>query len=700
MIECHSEATQQSYAELFWEYLNLTQKYADRINKVHLCLAPIGTNMLLLASELAINVKFGRATQIVAGAYDFDRSYIKRLNRRYGTRHKVLPWVLQRYSNHHHHPAPWTIWFKDLGDNDFQCDDLEMRRDQLEAEMAELRPRIANAHILELGMCTAYVGRFNDKSLAFVGRSLSVPPNGCVGVHIRRGDACDDDLAIKDSGRQHFHIDRYVEEMRRHLDRGRSDFLVLTESESEIDRLAEKLGDRCDIHSQEVDRSRFPSIQTSEHDPRNYIECRCLDDEALAQFAMETALIDLHNAGRCEAFIGSFESAFASVAFLRAVGERRKIIDHTDLSGVGASAKLFHPNLSEARGQSLFVIKERDVGFFSLFLQIVNSLMLIERRRKDLIPFVSLTQMQSYFDGSESWSEVFEPLVDLNRSAIAHLLRKVDASFARRLPEMRIWDRYGLIVKMRKNLYWSGSYYPVIVVRDFSPQIAVWFIVHIRKLFFKLFARFKADQRPVDRPKLVPREGIHISHRALPTEEERDRASRLIGKYISLKPDLREKVNQLFENARGRYILGIQFRGTDARTDGRRSIPKYETFLTAVTKHVASLDDKHRQSLQIFVASDERPFVDFIKQRYKDVLHFDIARHDSSYAEQEGLGPSGWSMPKFVTSNRRSALEGAVLDYAGLCECDFIIHNFGSITNAVLLTRPKIGNQLIGEKYL
>jgi len=40
-----------------------------------------------------------------------------------------------------------------------------------------------------------------------------------------------------------------------------------------------------------------------------------------------------------------------------------------------------------------------------------------------------------------------------------------------------------------------------------------------------------------------------------------------------------------------------------------------------------------------------------------------------------------------------------MLDYLILCRCDYMIHSLGSVTNAVLLTRPDLKSELIGAQY-
>ena len=286
---------EQAYGSLFHEYVCLVQKFSDRLNPVHLCFGPIGTNMVMLTNELLINVKLGRRTTIVPGTYSFDEKYIQTFNREHGTRHTVLPWVLQRFDGNYSHPNPWTIWFEDLNENEADCPDPVARRLELESEIARLRPELKAPHVLETGICAAYAGRLNGDSLAMVRQHEQAPEEGCVAVHIRRGDACNESLDYADPKRQHFPLQRYIEEMESYIAEGYRSFYIMTESQREIERLAEHFESACRLYYNETDRSRFPSLQGKQSAPEHFIEYHCLDDPELVKFSMETALVDFHN---------------------------------------------------------------------------------------------------------------------------------------------------------------------------------------------------------------------------------------------------------------------------------------------------------------------------------------------------------------------------------------------------------------------
>ena len=138
-------------------------------------------------------------------------------------------------------------------------------------------------------------------------------------------------------------------------------------------------------------------------------------------------------------------------------------------------------------------------------------------------------------------------------------------------------------------------------------------------------------------------------------------------------------------------VIGVQFRGTDARKDGRRVVPSYEVFIEAINNQL----NKRTDNPVIVVASDEQLFIETVKKRFPNVKHYEAARHQSG-STFEGEGPLGCLMPKFIADNKNDALKGAVMDYLIISMADVLIHNLGSLSNAALLTNPRIKSIRIG----
>lgn len=644
---------EQDYSTLYQRYVALIQGGAPNAIPVHLCMAPIATNMMTLASELRLNVKLGRRTLIEPGSYEFDLEAIRSFNEEYGTSHELHPWVLQRFGGHDDNSHPWTIWFEDLCASDEDGGNFESEKEKLERDLWRMRPEIADPDLLELGVCVRHVCRFNAKMLEELEQQNHVGDDKCVAVHIRRGDACDDETRERDPGRLHFSSQRYVEEMERFAALGYEAFYVLTESEREIERLKQHFGTRCRVLHQRAERGKFPSITVGGYQRRGFIEYRCLEDPEVAEFAMRTALVDIFNAGRCEALIGTFTSQFSVVNFLNIVGRQGRVAAHVNLSERDFRGIIFHSSLNDEQNTSLLVIKERNVGFFSMFLQVVNALLYLEMNALPILPFVNFSDRQTYFSGGNSWEEVFMPLVPLNELAIRPLLDRVEADFQG--TNWLTWDEAGAVFELGANLRWTGSYYPRL--NDSSPR-------------------------------------GHISHGTTPTVGERKRAAAAIGKYVKLRPDIKKEVDDLFDPLRGRHVIGLYFRGTDARHDVRRRVPAYEDLVPEIEEHLDTLSPEKRESAVFYVASDEQTFIEFVRERYGEVHWFETVRQR---AEDEFT--AGDMVPAFIDSDRKESLRGCVRDFAGLCRSDFLIYTHASIPIAVLLTRDDLDSRMVGETY-
>ena len=321
----------KTYCDIYQKYIELIQKHEVRTTKVHLLFAPIGSNVLFLADQLRENTCRGRKTAIVNGAYDSDLTSIDRFNRLHGTQHQTLPWVLQRYDGHQHAERPWEIWFRSLDDNECQTPNDRGESKRLKKELLKEKSR-PNRACLEWAVCVDYVTRFNDATSDWLAEAERPANPGSMAVHIRRGDACTEALDIQDPERDNHTLNVYIEEIEKLCDQGFTRIYTLTESQLEIDHLRERLAGRCEVLSQEMDRSQFLRIKKSSYDPKNFVEYQALGDPAFAKMLMESALIDLYNAQACTAFVGTFSSQFSVMTYLKIVGYHQKLVPLVNLS--------------------------------------------------------------------------------------------------------------------------------------------------------------------------------------------------------------------------------------------------------------------------------------------------------------------------------------------------------------------------------
>jgi hypothetical protein len=645
------------YAELFSKRLRLIQKYSEHSHEVKLCFAPIGTNTMFLASELLIGARLGFRTKLVSGVHKFDQITIRDFNEEYGTNHTLEPWVLQRYDDHYDNPKPWTIWFRDLEDNDVISDDPENDIRELDDQISSLRPRLDDPYTLELALCVRYVLRFNQQTLAFLDKSDEVGDKNCIAVHIRRGDACSEDLSNSDPNRKHFALDAYAKQMEAYIEQGFTHFFVLTESQQAIDWLKETFAGRAQILNQELVRNQFTDLSKEEEGQHNFIEVWCLDKPEFLKFTLESALVDIYNAQKCQGLIGTMSSQFSVLNYLNILGKADDAY-LSDLAKVDYKRTLFHPSIESNKGINLLVIKERDVGLFSLILQVVNTLLCIEEQNLAYMTYVDFGEHQSYYTGSNTWDLCFENLFLLNQGVMSRSLPSIDASYQERAKtDYTKWDRHGKVYKEGDGLYWTASYYPKL-----GKQATL----------------------------------SHIDHQRVPTDEERRRAAMVIGKYFKPKQYLINMVNEFCDQYfKHEHVLGVQFRGSDAREDFRRRVANYDQIIERVKDYVGSKD----HTVTIFLASDEQSFIDAMKSEFDDVCAIETVRHNEEDGSPTMKGPLGQGMPSFINKDKNAALVGVMLDYMLMCRCNHLIHCLGSVTNAVLLTNPDITSELIGDQY-
>lgn len=687
----------RSYGDLYAEYLELLQKYEPKAKAVHLLFAPIGTNALFLADQLWVNASRGIRTEITSGHYDHDREYIENYNREHSTHHTLDPWILQRYDDHHDHPKPWEIWFRSLEDNEATAENYGSAKKRLRRDLKNYGEPV-DREALERGACLHYVTRFNSETLKFVEKHDQIDRKETIAVHIRRGDACSEDLEKADPNRDNHSLFEYMAEIEKYRIKGCRNFYILTESQREIDLLRDRFEGECRILSADLARRNFIRIPKSEFNQKYFVEYECLQNPDFAKFLMESALIDMYNAQQCVGFIGTFSSQFSVANWLKMTGFHKRAIPHENLSPVPFNwhyvSKRKIPTLAEIRvrlrlkskylglldridslyskkrlctqldrefqeyaarsgKKAILVLRERDVGFFSLFLQVVNTLLSIEEEKLDCSVYVEFGENQAYFQKSNTWLDFYDPIQNQDSAPSLSQLRRIEKDYQKVKHNLWVSDEKGVVYSAGNGLFWTGSYYP-----NFTPD---------------------------SRSKFV-------SHQTVPALAERVRASEVIKKYLLPNSEIRDELNRFIDNngIKG-HIIGVQFRGTDARSDGRRVVPSYEAFIEAIN---AQLKDRADNPV-IVVASDEKTFIERISSTFQNVKSYESPRHQSG-DQFDGKGPQGWSMPKFVGENRDSALRGVIMDYLIISMADVLIHNVGSVSSAALLTNPEIKSIRIG----
>ncbi len=156
----------------------------------------------------------------------------------------------------------------------------------------------------------------------------------------------------------------------------------------------------------------------------------------------------------------------------------------------------------------------------------------------------------------------------------------------------------------------------------------------------------------------------------------RQRGFDLIDRYIRAKPLIREKVDTCMrENARGAFVIGVHYRGTDKRADAPRVA--YDEVRDAIGRIAQSVPDGR---YRIFVATDEKPFLDYMLDLYPGRIFYREMFRSVDGRPIDVVNEDG---------NHRKG-EDAVLDCLLLARCHHLIRTASNLSLCSILFNPSI----------
>ena len=163
-----------------------------------------------------------------------------------------------------------------------------------------------------------------------------------------------------------------------------------------------------------------------------------------------------------------------------------------------------------------------------------------------------------------------------------------------------------------------------------------------------------------------------------------ERSYELIQKYIRVKPRIQQKVNTFCkDNFMDRYILGIHYRGTDKSLEAPRV--SYEAVHRAIIEHITHVKP---ENFKIFVASDEAAFIEFIEDKFPNIiLKYDLERSQSQAPLHQGH------------QNPFEIGEGALIDCLLLSRSNFLIRTSSNLSYAASQFNPQIPVIELSEGY-
>jgi len=323
----------------------------------------------------------------------------------------------------------------------------------------------------------------------------------------------------------------------------------------------------------------------------------------------------------------------------------------------------------------LLVIRERDVGLFSMVLQVLHALFLLKDQKIDRIPLVVLGRGIIYFhpDGHEShrtaWEYYFKPLVpEFSENHILTVLG--DCAFElleskrKQLEHARGATEFPqdlhllspLTTQDRSNLAqldelvtpfdwaWTESFYPTVDGRSCGQ--------------FEISYSYYAD---------------------------------LVRRYIRPRDHIQRKVSELFDaRLRGYYVIGVHVRGTDGHSapSGGVEIP-FDRYFYEIEQKFATFG---KSACRVFLATDEQNVVSRFEKRFgEELVHYDAVRNIDG-EEVFGVGPTGQVMPGYIGKGGTTAVQNgddAVVEYALLCRSDFLVHNVSSLSATACFSVPE-----------
>ncbi len=152
---------------------------------------------------------------------------------------------------------------------------------------------------------------------------------------------------------------------------------------------------------------------------------------------------------------------------------------------------------------------------------------------------------------------------------------------------------------------------------------------------------------------------------------QRKKGQETIQKYVKLKNDIKNKVDQFYnDHLAGSFVLGIHIRGTDLHYAPPVSPPEY-------FPHIDELIKQH-PVLKIFLATDQRQYIDAFKEKYGDkVFYSDCFRSDNEIAPFNR---------KEISPHKKG--EDVLLDILLLSKSDFLLKGTSNVSEFALYFNP------------
>lgn len=322
---------------------------------------------------------------------------------------------------------------------------------------------------------------------------------------------------------------------------------------------------------------------------------------------------------------------------------------------------------TEKHDRKILVILERDVGMFSLFNQVVNTLRLLEEQNLDYTPIVLFGSGCIYFHdkgyrGKRSvWEYYFEPVSPGHDEDV--ILKELGP------------DPFDKIESMRKRKERERG------------------MVEFPQDLHRLPPRSDEDDRNCARIQSSERlshcvwtesfapviDGKQFGQSPVPVPERQ-----IVERYIRFRPHIAQAIDKFHAcHLAGHHVIGVHIRGTDGnRAPSRGFEISFERYFAAIEHEMKAAG---QENCRVLVATDEQNYLDLFVEKYGDrVVYFDAVRKTDE-DEVFGKGPTGQQVPAYITKNQDVAVRNGrevVIEYGLLCRSQILIHNQSGIAEA------------------
>ncbi|HSX26764.1 MAG TPA: nodulation protein NodZ [Chlamydiales bacterium] len=183
-----------------------------------------------------------------------------------------------------------------------------------------------------------------------------------------------------------------------------------------------------------------------------------------------------------------------------------------------------------------------------------------------------------------------------------------------------------------------------------------------------------------------------IKRREIEFYTTREEASRLIQKYIHFQPTILQKA-QAFQQKHfaNRYTIGVHYRGTDKMRDEATRV-HYPEVMKAIREAIHSARARGIANYQIFAASDEQPFIDFIRGLFQG--HF--CCQEEALRSSQRMGKPAHLNP---TLDRSRCGEETILDCLLLSHCDELIRTSSNLSLWALFLNPNLPSITLNQRF-